>query len=248
MSDFIYYPASANSGSSISQSTLKHHYFSQLSPDGGRLVEGVLQQGERPPTGRWIDVGNVNREFSRRYFVQYTNFNTLVPGSLIESNHLPKGKWKEIKKNAAGSGNFYRVNFPSPEYTVGAIGGATNFVGNGVFIQNIMIPAIEAVHPDIVIDGGNVLIADFFDFKGTFDSLDGDTTKLTLFDGNADFDIAYIFGGNKSYLSTNEGGSYNLQALPSITNGLYSFIMAFWTEPSVYTEYIVLENILLKHS
>ena len=84
--------------SEILQEELEHQYFVQLAPSPSRLVPGMITQDNQPTTGNWMDVANVDRDFPVRYFVQYTNFNTLVPGSLIQATRLPKGNWKEIKK------------------------------------------------------------------------------------------------------------------------------------------------------
>lgn len=245
MPEFTYYApvATANIGSIIIQEELKHHYFAQLSPDDEHLVQGMLQQGKQPAIGKWIDVGNVDREFSRRYFVQYTNFNTLVPGSLIESCRLPKGKWKEIKKSVSLL-PFHRVSFAEPYFVIDDLGGTTT-INNSLFVTEVMRPVIHIVHPDIDFVFGPAVSATFFYFKGDYAEFNKDLDKLTIFGGEESLIyIEYIFGGQPiNGFRTVDLGNYNFQFSTGLPKGLYSFILGIISEEG-FSEYFVLENIL----
>ncbi len=117
----------------------------------------MLEQDTQPTISRQpnkhklLDVTTINRNFAKRYFVQYTNFNTLVPGSLIQADKLPKGRWKEIKKPRT---KFYRVTFTDPYQQNFPFPPEFFIVSNGPFtsLDNFLIdkalPALKAVYPD----------------------------------------------------------------------------------------------------
>ena len=243
MAELTYYPSGGGKGA-VDQSKLKHHYFAQLTPDGERLVPGMLQQDRRPAIGKWMDVGAVSRTFAERYFVQYTDFNTLVPGSLISADRFPAGKWKEIKPS--GPSNFHRIGLSEPFFTARHISAGPSLNEDTYqFIPDIMIPALELVYPETVIDMDHGMLADFYYFKGDFSELVLDTEQMHIF-GSPGFYFTTVFSGEtEPGLSTNEPQLLFFNFGYLITVGVYSFIMGVYNEDqTLITDYVVLENIL----
>lgn len=244
--------------SEIDPTQLRYHYHAQKSPLRGQLVAGSLHQGNAPQDGRWMDVTDVDIDLRERYFVQYTNNNTLVPGSLIQATHLPPGQWKEVKKART---LFHRVVFTDP-YPVsyfsfeGSPPSTTSVVSQDNFINNRVTPALTALYPEIPefipqgllfkLPYGKHLHFNIYYYKGTFATLNRDVSKLVpLANGNS-FWLAD--SSNVPQPNTNIGAwvitTNSLKATSAAENGLYCFVLEMLDLPSGRTEYIVLENVL----
>lgn len=242
----------------IDPEKLKHHYYVQLTPDRRHLVPGMLKQDGKPADKNWLDVTAIDRDFTERYFVQYTDFNTLVPGSLVQENKLPAGRWKEIKRPRT---KFHKVVFSDPYnlafYTGNPPGTLVNFSSQNNFIGNRVNPILNLLYPDAPRDpindmplpGGKLILFILYYFKGNFAELGNDATKLIPF-GIPNFFGARVessvpnltapFAMSAMYQST-----YSLYGRPDAPDGTYSFVVGILTN-NVVTEYIVLENILVK--
>lgn len=246
---FTYYPPPKD-GSEIFQEELEHKYYVQLTPDGHHLVPGMLQQDIQPEIGKWMFLGKIDRHFAKRYFVQYTDFNTLVPGSVISATKLPEGKWKEIKP--VGLEAFHRVVFREEDrYEVdGDISEETIFTDNTEFINNKLIDVLNVVLPG-KFNSINYATAYFSYFAGSFAELNSDPTQLISFGAPpAYFSIYYTLFGEYSNISNTTPGAGDLRIQPETPNGTYSIILAVPRNLpftfTVFTDYIVLENILTK--
>lgn len=252
----LIYDAPAKGSSEIDQRTLRHHYFAQLASDGKHLVPGMLQQGNRPAVGTWVDVGNVKIDFPVRYFVQYTDFNTLVPGSLIQADRLPEGRWKEIRKPTEGA--FYRVVFVDGTYQVDAgITEVTDFAESAEFTENKILPVLELIKRGVFSEQSSTRLI-FFYFAGTFDELGGDATQLMMFGkppstgGTAVLNLFYD-GGYNGIMTIAEGalGIVDFRVQPSAPDGFYSIVYGVLKDDlqlqlEVVDYYVFLENLLLK--
>jgi len=244
----------------IDPKKLKHHYYVQLTPDRKRLVPGVLQQETKPTVGGWLDVTEIDRDFPKRYFAQYTDFNTLVPGSLVEEVKLPSGKWKEIKRLRK---KFHRVVVSDPYNLVFVPNVPFNtvqqFVSQDNFHINRVIPILNILYPNAPRDHvndmalGPLINYKPYVFKGNFAQLGSDPGKLIPFGGQANFGISTSGGSdatggagpwiiNTGYRSI---GTY-LYALIYLADATYSFILGILDAHNEVQEYIVFENIVVK--
>jgi len=246
---YTYYPWEIN------PEELKHHYYVQLSPKRNRLVPGMLQQDTKPPTGSWLDVTAIDRDFAKRYFVQYTDFNTLVPGSLIQAGKLPKGKWKEIKKTRT---QFHRVTFSDP-YEVATPGGpfgiALTFTSLDDFQIDRTLPALKSVYPekpilpylDTWLPQPISVRYNLYFFNGTFAELNNDKTKLIPF--STSFLNLTNFSGQESPNNINtfeRQHEVDLFCNSELPDGSYCFVLAIRDTLGNEIDYVVLENILVK--
>lgn len=227
-------------------------YYVQLTPDRKHLVLGILHHGHHRPSGdTWLDVGKIDRDFPKRYFVRYIDQHRLVPGSLIEDKQLPEGQWKEVKPVEMevistpdeSIGRFHRVVFSDDIYM---IIGPGNFVSSSSFINNKVIPVLQVARPDINL-ASEVVSMRLFSFKGDFEELDKDVSKLVAFSGAAPLRLASANPAiaNNNLLRTNQLISINLATTGIATGGVYSIIYGLEVS-SVITDYIVLENILVR--
>jgi hypothetical protein len=248
--------------SEIDPEKLKHHYYVQLTPDRKDLVPGALQQGSRPGGG-WLDVTAIDRDFSKRYFAQYTDFNTLVPGSLVEEIKLPAGKWKEIKRTRK---KFHRVVFSDQLSltfrTTDTSGTLVNFSSQDSFIGNRVNPILDILYPnafvdrvtDMLLPGGKLINFILYYFKGDYAALNGDVTRLTPFGSPNLFGSRYANSGFVNTAPVRFNSMYqsigtNLYGISDLTDGTYSFIVGVLRgniAQNNVQEYIVLENLLVK--
>lgn len=239
--------------SGVNQEELKHHYYAQMTMDEEHLVLGMLHQGEPPLIGKWIDVADVDRIFQERYFVQYTDFNTLVPGSLIQGDEVPKGKWKEVKKKLLPPAvPFYHFSFDEPFFVVDFDFNETvAFAEHSDFTFSVMRPVLQQVYPSVSV---SFLFCDFFYFKGGYEELEEDVTKLVPFSrSDTQFQINYsdnIEGVVDGYYVLDVANNYQFSVKPGTADGLYTFIMAVRNNSSMpelgHKAYVVLENVLVK--
>jgi hypothetical protein len=244
--------------SELDPKKLKHHYYVQLAPDKARLVPGILQQETKPEVGSWLDVTAIDRDFPTRYFVQHTNFNTLVPGSLVEATQLPEGRWKEVKKTHT---RFHRVVFDNP-YPYFGFGGdpdtSFNISTQDQFITDRVTPALAALYPQIPLyappdlsfhlPNAKQIVFNLYYFKGTFSDLNRDVSKLVPFNSaNLFYIVDYA---NAPQPATNIAAW--MITLNSITgrsraqNGSYSFVLELLNVSEDAKEYVVLENVFQK--
>lgn len=239
---FVYYPAEVST-SSIDYTKLRHKYFVQLQPDGQHLVLGMLQQGERPASGHWLEISKMDRTLPERYFVMYTNFNTLVPGSLITGTQQPQGKWKElkVKKNHLP---FYRVYTTEPLFTYNLSGlpgyQSDNFVGL-LFSAPEIYYAVHAEYPP-----GSFRFKVYY-FFGSFNELNYDIDKLTLINTPGAYMQVIDIGNSNHYVDifdSNVPDTFWLGVQGTTPPGNYALIMGLLDNEDEVTEYIVIENAL----
>jgi len=251
MSPFLDYTPPQKDSSEIHTEELTHAYYVQLAPDGKHLVPGILQQQEHPNIGRWVQVGKITRDFPKRYFVQCTDFNTLVPGSLIQADRLPQGKWKEVKKNSVPvhhfvvsgliQGNLYSSTndwqtFDSMDYF--------NYVIDDLGVM-------EKVYPDLTNDElfENPFTYRLYYFYGSYQQWNGDISRLTLFHSLGSLMRIYNHGNN-TYTDTfqiypQDDGVF-LQVLGSAPVGYYMIVLGILNDVGDVVNYIALENYLHK--
>lgn len=241
-------------GNGVDAKLLRNKYFVQLNPDKQHLVLGMLQQGTRPSSANiWLQAGKINRDFSKRYFVQYTDFNTLVPGSLIQATRFPPGKWKEIKRMVDPLASLFRqVNFTEGYSVNDNVDVQTQFLDTGQFFPDVFYPVLDHYYPGLR-DSGPVY-CDMYYFKGTYDELGEDVTKLVPFSQpDSFFLITFSFSGDPLFtINTSQLGVDNMFVMPGTEDGSYCFIMATQTirdsVPADPVNYIVLENVFTKSS
>lgn len=224
----------------IDSEKLIHRSFVQVAPDGSHLVPGQMQLDFKPEIGEWLEVGKIYRDLPRRYFVQYLDQNTLVPGSVIQADRFPQGKWKEIKR------------LPFPEFhriLAGSVAvyddheNAWPFLDVEGFLFFRMMPILEAIQPGKYAMYRTPLSMQMFYFQGTFAELDNDASKLKAF-SEPDSYFTYSDGGLTSYLSmkTSFNGFEFLVAQPSTPNGYYTFVLKMPASADNPAYYVVLEN------
>lgn len=252
MANFTYYTPWKRS--EIDPKKLRHKYYVQLAPDGDHLVLGMLQQSTRPSIGKWMDVTNIDRDLPDRYFVQYTGFNTLVPGSLIEGHSLPKGKWKEIKRTKT---LFHRVVFDThftktfPNVPFNSTQTITTLDN---FILNQVVPVVRHIHPgipnypftDFVILPAPNIRFNLYYFKGTYQQLGEDKTKLQPFTGtNFKITLSFVQQPYTNIVAW-ETTIKELIISSAAANGTYSLVVAILDDHGNESEYIFMENIVVK--
>lgn len=235
---FTYYP-NVSGGSGFTN--LRNKYFVRLASDNRHLVPGILQQGRGPSSGRWLDVETIDRTFAERYFVQYTDFNTLVPGSLIPSIRKPEGKWKEVKSSAGA--NFHRIVF-SDQYIASDVESATAFEWGDDFIVDKMYPVLDELFPGTT---DIQAVAKLYFFKGDFEALVQDTTQLEPFGEGALMWVYFAYvGSTMSTIGLGEGFGLQLFVSPDLPDGVYSLILEITTPP--IGQFLVFENVFLKNT
>lgn len=248
--NYTYYPWEIN------PEELKYQYYVQLTPNRNRLVPGMLKQDAKPAAGNWLDVTAIDRDFPKRYFVQYTDYNTLVPGSLIQADKLPEGHWKEIKKPRM---QFHRVSFSDPYMvTIPHSEGPFHLTLLFTMIDDFLIervnPALKAVYPnlpilpylDTWIPGAVGVKFNLYYFKGTFAELGNDKTKLISFNSE-NLSISGQVSPNGITAWERKSSEY-LACSDATPNGSYSFILAILDAQNNEKDYVVLENILIRTS
>lgn len=245
--------------SEIDPEQLKDHYYVQLTQDRKRLVLGGLEQGSKP-NGGWLDVTQIDRDFPKRYFVQYTDFNTLVPGSLVQEDKLPAGRWKEVKRTRK---LFHRVVVSDPYNLVFTPNVPFNtvqqFTSQDSFNINRVVPLLNILYPNALRDPVNdmalgPLISYIpYLFKGNFAQLGSDPTKLIPFGSQANFGLSFPGGSD----ATGGAGPWTISAgyraigtylygLIYLEDATYSFVLGILNAQHEVQEYIVLENIAIK--
>lgn len=237
---YIYYPSNT---SILRAETLRNKYFVQLAPDGEHLVLGMLHQGTRPPTGNWLEVGKIDRTFPDRYFVMYTDFHTLVPGSLITADKLPQGKWKELKQQSDPM--FYRVYITDNSLTHTPLNIPDYIMVN--YSEDVLAPARFTYGHIHSIPSNNPASFDYklYYYAGSFNELNNDPSKLTLFGSPGAlfriFDPMYSV-----YLDTFHSIIYEslwwFEIWGILPQGSYSFVLGILNSNNEIVEYIVLEN------
>jgi hypothetical protein len=243
--------------SEIDPKQLKHHYFVQLTPDRKNLVPGMLQQSQ-PEGNTWLDVTKVDRDFPKRYFVQYTNFNTLVPGSLVQENKLPEGRWKEVKRPRR---KFHKVVFSNPYNLVFATDVPNStvqyFTLQDNFNINRVIPIFNLLYPDAPRDHVNdMAIGPLINyipyyFKGNFADLKSDPSKLIAFGQPNNFGISAVANGVGAFGPLTVSAGYRspemyLYGLTYLPDGTYSIIIGVLDAAHEIKEYLVFENLVIK--
>lgn len=221
---------------------LRHRYFVQSAPDNAHLVTGMLQQDTYPKTGNWLEVGKITRDFPVRYFVQYTQFHTLVPGSLIQGDALPEGRWKELKKVSGGP--WYRVSITAPDgYLLFLTGSAQDITGYDEFNTQKVLTALDLVFP--LRDTSIAVTIRLYYFRGNYEELGEDPSQLVPF-STGDFHLGlFVTGtGYTDTMVTTPPMPASLRASASILPQTYSIILGILDETNEVTDYLVLENII----
>jgi hypothetical protein len=247
----------------INPDNLKHSYFVQLSPDRKHLVPGMLKQDSQPANTNWLDVTKIDRDFPKRYFVQQTDFNTLVPGSLIQANRRPRGLWKEVQKPRS---RFHRVVFDDPYYSLFFVFAGDTTVSiydintQDQFITERVTPALAALYPQIPeyttsdllfkLPYAKYIFFNLYYFKGTFSDLNSDVTKLIPFSS-----------ANQLYMANSanipQPGTHisawmitvnSLKLKSNVPDGAYCFVLELLNVSKLVKEYVVLENVWVKSS
>jgi hypothetical protein len=121
---------------------LRHRYFIQLGPEGNPVL-GMLQQDTHPATGQWLEVGKIYDPLPGRYFVQQTDFNTLVPGLLIQNDTPPGPRWKDIQSHPY----FYFVVFDNPVYYLVETDHPVTLGTGESFVDDVVNPVLDSVYP-----------------------------------------------------------------------------------------------------
>lgn len=245
--------------SEINPKDLKYHYYAQRGPAKGKLVPGMLHQGELPAGRSWMDVTEVDVDLQKRYFVEYTDINTLVPGSLIQADRLPKGQWKEVKPRR---NLWHRVVFTDPYqaffFDLGGPPQLYNFVSQDQFINEKVTAPLNAIYPQIPeytthdilykLPYGKHLHFNLYYFKGTFAQLNHDFSKLVPFSAANKLFLANNIDVPVTNMNIEAWGITlnNLRVQSDLPNGSYCFVLEM-TDVSTYgNEYVVLENVFGK--
>jgi hypothetical protein len=235
--------------SEIDPMKLRYPYFVQLASDGQHLVPGMLQQGTQPAIGDWLNVGSIEQDFPERYFAQYTNFNTLVPGSLVQAGRLPAGRWKEVKKKRIP---FHR--FVGDPYFLDPLPSHDTYSDPFEFNSSKVLPALDYVYPDR--DPDVPIKMYIYIFKGSFEDLGNDPSKLIPFPSTVDFILpdgaflgylSYLLGGYTNILYTNDVAG-ELTFEPELPVGVYSIIAAILDEDDEVTDYFVFDGVLNRYA
>jgi len=245
--DFTYYPTIP--ASEINPLDLQHRYFVQLAPDGSHLVPGQLQQDIKPDVGQWLEIGHIARDFPARYFVQYTDFNTLVPGSVIQADRFPQGNWKEIKKPPFTL--FRRVVF-NPEFTasIHSDHAGETFATYASSVVWFTMSVLNYFQPGVYSDTQPASLQ-LFSFHGSFADLDNDVSKLKVF-GNVDSDFTLydaVHNTNTSLLTTNQSfsGFDYVKTRPFAPDGYFSLVVKIAAHADTPAYYIVMENLFNRY-
>lgn len=233
--------------SEIDPNALEHSYYAQVAPDGRRLVPGLLQQGERPTIGNWMNVGYVDRDFPKRYFVQYTDFNTLVPGSLIQADRFPEGKWKEVKRRDLAQ--FNRVVFNNKLIiNSGSLVTESTFIGAIIVVNDYILPVLDLLQPGVY-SSSQPANLQFFYFAGDFQQLNNDVSILELM-GEEDSDFSLYIDAQDlktSLLISNQVTIYDdFTVKPSTPDGYHSLVVKVLPHGNTPAYYIVMENLIHK--
>jgi len=239
--EFTYFPGQKKSWE-LDTRQLRHRYFVQLAPDQEHLVLGMVQQGTRPPTGRWLELGTILRKLPERYFVQQTSFNTLVPGLLIQSDTPPGNTWKDIQSRPM----FHVITFQNPPYNAFDIATEYTFTNNQDFIDEIVNPALDEIYPNR--DQEKSVRLQLYFFWGNYTYFVNDTTLLTPFATTATpADLGYFATGSSTYTNIFENTTTepaNLTIKPEANVGTYSIILAVVNDDDEIIDYIFLDEVL----
>jgi hypothetical protein len=208
-----------------------------------------LQQDSKPDVGQWLEIGHITRDFPARYFVQYTDFNTLVPGSVIQAERFPQGNWKEIKKPPFGL--FHRIVFnPDMVLSVHNNHDIEDFAFYPGSIVNYTKEVLNFLQPGVYSNTQPASLQ-LFSFHGTFAELDNDVSKLNVF-GNSDSDFTLYDGvhnTNTSLLTTNQTftGFEYVKVRPFALDGYFSVVVKIAAHAGTPAYYIVMENIVNRY-
>jgi hypothetical protein len=246
---FTFYPGTPPA-TEIDPTTLQHRYFVRLAPDGSHLVPGLIQQDEKPRIGRWLELGKITRELPERYFVQYTDFNTLVLGSLIRGDRFPQGQWKEVKRPSFGE--FNRFVF-DPDWMVSIHNNHVSqegFLQPSTFVDYYLMPVLEYIQPGFYSQSRPANVQLFY-FQGTFEELDNDVPSLEVFGGVDRFFSLHsnLTNTDTSLLTTNTvwSGFESFVARPFADDGYYSLVVKVEANAATPAYYIVMENLFRRY-
>lgn len=231
----------------IDPDLLQHSYYVKLAPDGSHLVPGLIQQEAKPNIGHWLQLGQITRDFPVRYFVQYTDFNTLVPGSLIQADQFPDGQWKEVKKpsltlfnrivtNGGININSYDLVTESP------------MLGTILFVDYYLLPALDLIQPGVY-SSFQPATVELYYFAGNFQALNNDAAQLEPMSQTGSYFSAYIdaLGVKTPTITTNTVTIYDdLLVSPSAPDGMYSLVVKLPPHGTTPAFYIVFENLIRK--
>jgi hypothetical protein len=237
----LIYEGSSRKSWQIDPRQLRHRYFVQVAPDG-HLVGGMLQQGTRPATGRWLEIGKIYDPLPRRYFVQQTDFNTLVPGLLVQNDTPPGPRWKDIQSKAL----FYLINFDDVPYFI-IEGNEEEPIATGEdFMNDIVIPAMDLVYPDRN-PATSVRFKLFYSLDDYGVAFEDPGILVPFPTGATSTNIGYFLTGTSTFineLSTTDTAPAELIIHPDGDYGYFSFILGILDENDVISEYIYLNGIL----
>lgn len=222
--------------------TLRHRYYVQLTPDRQHLVLGMVQQDTRPRNGRWLELGTIRKKLAERYFVQQTGINTLVPGSLIQSDTPPGSTWKDVQTQTLD-----HVLYISPRpYTVNENSEEVIFATGEEFMQDVVNPALNAVYPNRN-PADPIRIRPYY-FMDIYSQYNNDPSTLTPFTtpGN-DTGIGYYLTGTSTYaaeFNSTDTASAQLIIQPDAPYGYMTFVLAILNSSNQVIDYIFITDVL----
>jgi hypothetical protein len=229
--------------SEINAEKLIHRSFVQVAPDGSHLVPGQMQLDFKPEIGEWLELGRIYRNLPKRYFVQYLDQNTLVPGSVIQANRFPPGKWKEIKRLPFPE--FHRILAGEVAIYDDHVNPWTFLHAEG-FLNYQVMPVLDAIQPGKYAMYKTPLSMQMFYFQGTFAELDNDASKLEVF-SEPDSYFTYndsSAGGESSFLTMKNDftGFEFITARPTAPDGYFTFVLKIPASADNPVYYVVFEN------
>jgi hypothetical protein len=222
--------------------TLRHRYYVQLTPDQQHVVLGMVQQDTRPLTGQWLQLGTIRRKLAARYFVQQTSINTLVPGSLIQSNTPPGSTWKDIQTQTLD----HVLYFTPLPYTVNENSEEVTFATGAEFMEDIVNPALNAVYPNR--NPSDPIKIRLYYYMDIYSQYNNDPTTLTPFTtpGN-DTGIGYYLTGTSTYaaeINSTDTAPAELIIQPTAPYGYMSFIFAILNDADEVVDYIFINDVV----
>lgn len=235
--DFVY--TSPKRSWQLDPSQLRHRYFVQAAPDQQHVVLGMLQQGRRPRNGRWLEIGTIRQKLAHRYFVQQTSFNTLVPGSLIQTDEPPGENWKDIQTYDL----FHFFDFGTP-YVVWDVTEETTFVTAEDFINDVVTPVLNQIYPNR--DPDVPITLNIYYTTEDYTTIQNDPSLLIPF-SSGDNLIGYYLTDSETYVDSFESNTTapaNLTMKPEAGFDFFSIVLEVVDQEHVIKEYIYLDYIL----
>lgn len=218
---------------------LRHPYFVQTVEDKLHLVTGMLTQGARPRSGNWLKIGTIRKKLAHRYFVQQTSFNTLVPGSLVQTDEPPGDSWKDVQTYDL----FHLFYFFNP-YLVLDIEEETTFDTAANFITEMVTPALNEVYPGR--DPNAPITLKLYYTTEDYTTIQDDPSLLIPF-ASGDNLIGYYLTDSGTYVDSFESNTTepaNLTMKPEAPLNSYSIVLEVVDPGNQIRNYIYLNSIV----